>query len=521
MRASSPHPDPPIAIVGAGPTGLSLALGLARLGVPSVVVERNDATSEHSKAAGIHLRTREIFRRWGVAERMLSAGVLVRKLTQYSASTGRPLTDLDFSGLHVDADRPGLLMLEQADTERLLLDAVRESGMCRVRFGTEAVGLEASVDGARLTVRSGEEEQMLGARFVVGCDGAGSFVRDALGLPFEGITYSIRPMLADVRVSDGRDALPWPRIRNGRGGLTAALRIRPGFWRIIRIERGGSNGVEEVPDAEVAARVDEVLGPGPLEVVWASRFRIHRRASPRFRVGSVLLAGDAAHVHSPIGGLGMNAGVQDANNLAWKLAFALRGGDGDRLLDSYEVERRAVVVERVSRFTDLLTRLFLQAPSFLRGGALALLGAALRIDRVQRRMVRTLAMIEPGYPASSILRPGDRSAGTRLPNPLLRSPDGDAVRLYDLLPRGAAILAVAAPEGADLDWPVERVVRIGDGGYHDATRVLRGLVGGRGGWILVRPDTHVAWARSRPDGMADAVRHALGWPPRAETAPSG
>jgi 2-polyprenyl-6-methoxyphenol hydroxylase-like FAD-dependent oxidoreductase len=520
MRASSAHSDPPIAIVGAGPTGLSLALGLARLGVRSVVVERNDATSEHSRAAGIHLRTREIFRRWGVADDVLSAGVLVRKLTQYSASTGRPLTDLDFSGLDDEADRPGLLMLEQAETERLLLDAVRESGMCRVRFGTEAAGLETDADGVRLTVRARGEEQVLGARYVVGCDGAGSFVRDALGLPFEGITYSIRPMLADVRVSDGRDALPWPRIRNGRGGLTVGLRIRPGLWRIIRIERGGRNGAEEVPDAEVGARVDEVLGPGPLGVVWASRFRIHRRASPRFRVGRVLLAGDAAHVHSPVGGLGMNAGVQDANNLAWKLAFALRGGEVDRLLDSYEVERRAVVVERVSRFTDLLTRLFLQAPSFLRGGALAMLGAALRIDRVHRRMVRTIAMIDPGYPASPVLRPGDRSAGARLPNPRLRSPAGATVRLHDLLPPEAAILAVAAPGGAGVVGPVERVIRIGDGGYQDATGVLHGLAGGRGGWILVRPDAHVAWARSRPDGMADAVRHALGWPNGVETPPS-
>jgi hypothetical protein len=268
---------------------------------------------------------------------------------------------------------------------------------------------------------------------VVGCDGAGSFVRQSLGLPFEGKTYAVRPMLADVRFGDLRDALPWPRLRNTKGGLTFTFRLRPGLWRLVRIERGRPDGDDGVPEEEINDRVTELLGPGPVEIVWASRFHIHRRSSPRFREGRVLLAGDAAHLHSPAGGLGMNAGIQDAHNLAWKLAGVLGGGDMDRLLDSYDAERRAVVVESVSRYADFNTRTLLQAPAALREAAFFVWRLAMRVPPVRRAALRRATMIDLDYPASPILDLDERGAGTRLPNPPLRSPDGTEVRLYDLL----------------------------------------------------------------------------------------
>ena len=516
-RSGATSPTP-VAIVGAGPVGLSLALGLARQGVRSVLVERKPATSEYSKAPGIHVRTREAFRQWGVEERFLEAGTLLRTVALHSAASGgSTLLSLDFSDLDVEADRPGLLILEQSQTERLLLDAARESGLCDVRFGAEAVGLAHDEEGARLTVREAGAKWSLDAEFVVGCDGASSFVRPALGLPFAGITYSIRPMLADVRLKDQRDALPWPRLHNGRDGLTAALRLSPGLWRLIRLEAGEAEKSEEVPADEVSARVAEALGAGPAEIVWASRFRIHLRASPRFRIGRVLLAGDAAHVHSPIGGQGMNAGIQDAHNLAWKLASAVRGGDAERLLDSYEVERRAVVIGNVSRYTDLLTRLFLQQPAFVRAAAFLLWRVGLAIPPVRRIGLRRTAMIDLGYPASPLLDPRERSAGVRLPNPTLHQGNGTTLRLYDLLPNGPVVLAVTeGREGVGDELPVPNVIRIGPSGYLDPSGLLRGLLGGRDGWILVRPDGHVAWARDHLDGIADATRRALG---RISTTP--
>jgi 2-polyprenyl-6-methoxyphenol hydroxylase-like FAD-dependent oxidoreductase len=510
-ETSSPY-DVPVAIVGAGPVGLALALGLARQGVRSLVVERRDAPSEHSKAPGIHVRTREVLRQWGLEDRFLAAGQLTGSLTLHTPAPARPpLATIDFRELVDEADRPGLLILEQSETERLLLDAVRESGSSEVRFSAEAVGLEQDDGRVRLSLRGGQDGQVVEAAYVVGCDGAGSFVREALGLPFDGMTYSVRPMLADVRISDARDELPWPRTLNARGGITTAIRLKPGLWRLIRLERGDPEQGEDVRGAEVRARMVEVLGEGPCELVWASRFRIHRRASPRFRVGRVLLAGDAAHVHSPVGGLGMNGGIQDAHNLAWKLAHALRGGDADRLLASYEVERRAVVVEDVSRYTDVVTRLFLQAPAVARQAAFALFRLAARSRRLRRMNLRRTAMLDLGYPASPLLDADERAAGVRLPNPVLRAPDGQESRLYDLLPNAPVLIELGTPSEKPEGLPVDRVIRVGPDGYAEPAGLLRGLLGADDGWLLVRPDAHVAWGRTRTEGMAEAARLALGW----------
>jgi hypothetical protein len=176
-------------------------------------------------------------------------------------------------------------------------------------------------------------------------------------------------------------------------------------------------------------------------------------------------------------------------------------------------------VENVSRYADLVTRVFLQAPSPVRGGAFSLLGSLLRLPRLRMRMLRRTTMIDLGYPTSPLLDPKERSAGVRLPNPLLRSPDGTEVRLYDLLPYGPVLLEVAEKREVKADLPVEDVIRIGPGGYQDPSGLLRGLLGQRDGWILVRPDAHVAWARHHLDGVDQAVRHALGLQAGTHKAP--
>ncbi|WP_052667573.1 FAD-dependent oxidoreductase [Nitriliruptor alkaliphilus] len=499
------RPTTPVAIVGAGPVGLALALGLARHGVDSVVLERNPTTSAHSKAAGIHVRTRDALRRWGIEDRFLAAGHLVTDLVLHDAGRqDHALFHLDFRRLEDEVHRPGLLVLEQSETERLLLEAVRETARCEVVFGAEVTDLEPHEDGVRVRFRregEGPPDGLMDAEYVVGCDGASSTVRDVIGAGFEGRTYRLRPMLADVAVHDARDDLPWPRLvdrRAGPGGLTAGLRLRRGLWRIIHLTTR-TDGPDDVPDEEVQRRVDAVLGEGPVDVVWSSRFRIHRRSSPRFRHGRILLAGDAAHVHSPVGGQGMNAGIQDASSLAWQLAGAVGGDDADRLLDAYDAERRAVV-GGVSRFTDALTRVYLQAPRWLRRTVFTVQRSALRIPAVHRRALRRMAMLDLRLPASPLVDRADRAAGTRLPDPLLIAPDGCERRLHQLLPVGPALVRVGGetddpPNGGD-EADVEAVIRIGPGGHHDPSGLLRGLTGGDDGWVLVRPDGCVAWARS-------------------------
>jgi 2-polyprenyl-6-methoxyphenol hydroxylase-like FAD-dependent oxidoreductase len=545
----------PVAIVGAGPVGLALALGLARHGVDSVVLEREPQLSRHSKAAGIHVRTRDALRRWGVEDRFLTVGNLIDQVALHDANAGdRHLLRLDLRCLDDEVDRPGLLVIEQNETERLLWDALRETGRSEVRFGTEVTGLRQDPDGVTLQVRHDGAADELRADHVVGCDGPGSTVRGAMGLPFEGTTYRLQPMLADVDLDldDERDALPWPRLHDRGDGLTAALRLRPGRWRIIHLPAragprgdegpvdgprvggatvGGATGgssvgevpvgevpvdgpsVGEVPVDEVARRAEDVLGPGPVETVWRSRFRIHRRASPRFRAERLLLAGDAAHVHSPVGGQGMNAGIQDAHALAWRLAAVRAGGDTERLLSSYDHERRAVVVGEVARFTDLLTRVYLQSPWWARRVAFAAQRTAMRVPRLQRAAVRRFSMVDLRVPPSELLA-GERAAGVRLPDPVVVAPDGSRRRLHGLLPFGPALLEVT--DGGPTDRPpqlrVDAIVTVGPGGYQDPTGKIRALLGGRTGWVLVRPDGVVAWARTSSAGLAAAIDRSLGRP---------
>lgn len=317
-------------------------------------------------------------------------------------------------------------------------------------------------------------------------------------------------MLADVRIGDGRDALEWPRVWNGSDGLSIAIRLSEGLWRLIRLEHGDPDKDDDVPEREIGERVAETLGDGPFRTEWANRFRIHLRSAPRFRCGRVLLAGNAAHVHSPVGGLGMSAGIQDAHNLAWKLATALRGGDVERLLDSYEVERRAVVVEDVSTYTDVLTRLFLQVPSTVRDAAFLFLRLWLSLSGPRKLMIRRATMIGFDYEESPLLDQKDRGAGVRLPNPILHSPEGNRVRLYDLLSTAPVILQVAESRKAAVEWPVGQMIHIGPGGFEDASGLLRALLGSDHGWILVRPDLHVAWARHSTLGIDEFTAHALG-----------
>ena len=508
----------PVAIVGAGPVGLATALALSTYGVRSVVFERASGTSTHSKAPAIHARTREVLAQWGVLDAFLAAGTLLPAIELHDR--GRPpRARVDFSDLDDDVDRPGVLFLEQAHTERLLLDAVRSSGLADVRFDAEVVALQSAqhdrvesshtadaVHGPNLlTVVEAGRRRMLEAEYVVGADGARSFVRGALGLPFAGLTYRVRPMLADVRVDDERDEQPWPRLRNQRGGMTTAFRLSDGVWRVIRLEAPHPDRGDDVGDDEVRGRANDVLGDGPpVEVVWSSRFHIHLRSSPRFRVGRVVLAGDAAHVHSPAGGLGMNAGIQDAHNLAWKLAHALRGGDVDALLDSYDVERRHASVERVSRYTDVLTRVFLLSPAVVREAAFASLRTLLRVPRIRRRAARRQAMLDIVYPPSRLSAPDDVGRGQRLPNPCVRTHDGRLMRLHDILPEGAALLDLGdRPAVVGGGLPVVRLPS------DERPAALDGLAAA-GRWVLVRPDRHVAWVRDRLDGVDGHVRRALG-----------
>lgn len=409
----------PVAIAGAGPVGLSLALGLARQGVPSIVFEQNAALSPHSRAIVVLLRTLEAIQAWRAAEPFFAGGEVLRGITAYAAETNAAVFSLDFSPLAAETPNACVVVLPQDQTEKLLYDAVMETGMCDVRFNQRVTSVSETSDGVTVEVQRGSgDAYSVDAQFAVGADGAHSMVRQSMGLHLEGETYPVQVFLADIRVSGERDALPWPRISMNSPQALFTIRFANGQWRIVGA----------LTDAEAGAIIDKAfLQPrvetlfrgqaGDFELIWQSIFSIHRRHAQAFRKGRIMLAGDAAHINSPAGGQGMNAGIQDAHNLAWKLAYVLRGADRDVLLTSYDAERRFVIEHGVEKLTDGLTRNGLTSAPDVRNVMLPIMSRLAKLRPLARRMTRTMMMINTRYKRSSIIHGKSSLLGGRSPIP--------------------------------------------------------------------------------------------------------
>lgn len=358
MNATALPERTEVAIVGAGPTGLALAITLASAGVDFVVVDRLAEGAKTSRAAVVHAGTLEVLDGLGTAGDLVARGLRMSRFTV--REDGRDLLTVPFDGLPTRF--PYVLAIPQYETEAVLLARLRALGG-DVHRPCEVSSLVQDADGVTLRMSTG---QTLRARFAVGADGMHSAVREAAGIGFAGTDYQESFVLADLDM----DWAP------GRGEVSLTLG-GAGLMLIVPFPRGDYRLVATVPEAPAepdAAFVQRLLderAPGQARVadaVWASRFRVHHRIADRYRAGRVLLAGDAAHVHSPLGGQGMNTGIQDGHALGRALA--------EGRVDGYEAERRPVA-ERVLAFTDRMTRLATTRSATVRGVrgiALPLLG---------------------------------------------------------------------------------------------------------------------------------------------------
>ena len=387
----SPTEEVEVAVVGAGPTGLALAGMLSGYGIRTAVLDGAAGPARHSRAAVVHARTLETLEPLGVVDEMLGGGVVVPHFGVRDRD--RLLLGVDFDGL--PTTHPYTLMLPQDRTERILLGSLHKHGG-RVLWGHEAVGLRQGQGGVEMGVRSERGEGRMRARYVVGCDGGHSFVRGAVDIPFRGDAYPQSFVLADVRMSW---ALPDDEVQLffSPEGLVVVAPLPQGHHRVVAT-------VDEAPpepslsdvQALLEARGPRARRPRVEEVLWSSRFRVQHRVAARFREGGVFLCGDAAHVHSPAGGQGMNTGIQDAANLAWKLGLVVRGMAPGSLLDSYERERRPVAKGVVST-TDRLTRLATVRSPLFRRLRNALLPIAGRAGRLPRRLAENLSELDIAY----------------------------------------------------------------------------------------------------------------------------
>ncbi len=403
-----------ILIVGAGPVGLTLACELARYGIGVRLIERSPEPTRTSKALVVWSRTLELLDRMGCAPAFLAAGLRARGASLRSG--GRVLGGARFT--EIASPYPFALMIPQAETERLLTEHLAGFGIAierRVTLSAFSHGTDAVT--ARLTDADGREDEV-STPVLIGCDGAHSRVRHGLDLAFTGQAQGDEWLLADVRV-EGPGTPPPDEIAVyfHRDGPFALFPLPGGRARVIGTV-GKADPEHPRPDPSldaVQALTEARAGPGirVSDPVWLSHFRINERKVEQYRVGRVFLAGDAAHIHSPAGGQGMNTGMQDAVNLAWKLALVLRGEAAPDLLDSYSPERNAVgesVLRNASRLTAAGT---LASPAAQAARNLAI-RALFGFHAVRDRMAATMSEIEIGYP-DSFLSEGPGAGARWLP----------------------------------------------------------------------------------------------------------
>lgn len=464
-------------IVGAGPTGLTLAGALLRRGLRVRLVDSALASTSFSKAIGIQTRTMESFELLGLADAFVAAGLPLDRAS--FASAGREIGQVSFASL--DSRYPYILTLPQSDTEEILgawvtrLGGQIERGVTLETFTqrTDSQPNQAPIV-ATLRHADGASEQVE-AVWLIGCDGAHSRVRHLVGATFRGAAYPGTYALADVRLDWERPS-DRARIFFHPEGLLAAFPLPGDRYRLIMDTAHGANGANgsngssaataavaasdaSQPPAptldEVAAIVRRRTEEGEARLSdprWLASFRISARSVDHTRFGHVFLVGDAAHIHSPAGGQGMNTGIQDALNLGWKLALVQRGLAHDALLDSYERERHPIA-EAVIRETDTLLRAATLRNPLMRLGRDRVFSLATALPMVERRLVRQIAEVTITYRRSPLTQPGPALASGPYSGDFapevdgLLTPTGEPTRLAALLHGGASLLLTFAPEG--------------------------------------------------------------------------
>ncbi|SDP01385.1 2-polyprenyl-6-methoxyphenol hydroxylase [Streptomyces sp. cf386] len=527
-----PDQRPQVLVAGAGPVGLTVAHELARRGLRVRLVDAASGPADTSRAVATHPRTLETYDQMGVIDQILEQAQQIRAFTMFSG--GRRLVRLDADYSTMPTRYPFTAIVEQVDTEAVLRAAVARLGVT-VEWGVKLTGFAQRPDRVEVRLEHADgAPETAEASWLVGCDGGHSTVRRTLGLPLLGET-SETWMLADapVDVDLPRDSIYW--IHTGAQALMMVPFRRGGRWRLLDT----TTAAPETPATQIAARFAAKLGPGlgrevaVQEPTWTSVFTFQQRMVPRMGEGRVFVAGDAAHVHSPASGQGMNTGIQEAYNLAWKLAMVEEGHAHRDLLDSYSAERVPIGAQLLGS-TKKATFL-VQLKNAFAGIALPVVFTVIRNvtplrRKVQRKVLGGISGLLLGYPDSPLTtapdadtagpRPGTRASGAAAADPRHPGCRAWASELRDTR-WTLAVADGAAAETPEHDWLSVRTLgdegTRGPGALADPDGVLRAALGlADGGWLLVRPDGYVA-ARGR-EATAQALGRALARAGLAETS---
>lgn len=505
-----------VAVVGAGPTGVMLAIELARRGVEVQVLDRLSAAPTESRATGIHARTLEIFRQLGIVEEFLSVG---QRLDGFALHTRRPRpVRVRLAGL--DTPYPFLLNLRQEVTQRIL-DRHLEGLGVTVQRGAEVVDLRQDAEQVELTVRreGRPHPERLTADWVVGCDGARSIVRRRLGISFDGDDYGQDWLMADV-ILDPAPARDHFHVYIHTPVAFVTLPLPSGRFRVF-LPQVPNRGVAErtAPDMQEIERLAAERGPAGLRLSdpdMLAAFRCYRRSTSTMRNGRVLVAGDAAHIHTPAGGQGLNTGLQDAFNLGWKLALVAQHQASPALLDTYQAERHPIAAG-VLELSHAMVSMFNVASARRRRLRDRVLPVAVAIPPLRRRFTGRVAEVSLNYRGGPLTEPPTRGgvgrvvAGERFPDVPCLSREGCPVSTLGLL-SSTHTLFVLAGQAADSGIleslsarfePFSELMEVvmltpqglGDhpNNFTDPNLRAHDRYGARGGrLLLVRPDGYVA-----------------------------
>ena len=507
--------DTDVLIVGAGPTGLMLANQLMRRGVRARIIDRHAGPARETRALGVQARTLEIYAHLGIVDRALELGKDGSGANIWAQGRWMAHVPLDEAGRDL-TPYPYILILGQDDNERIMGDRLRELGMS-VQWNTELTTLEQRLDHVDATLKSADGTfSTIAAAYVAGCDGARSTVREKCGIAFAGAPYEHVFFVADTEatgsmVPDQLNVYLW------RDGFHLFFPMRgEDHWRLVGILPRELRGRDDVGFDAVIPSLTKEAGEGLAfkQCMWFSTYRIHHRRAERFRDRRCFVLGDAAHIHSPVGAQGMNTGLQDAYNLAWKLALVVQGRADAALLDSYETER-VPVAQRLLDTTDAGFRLVVSdnpLAGVFRTQVLArIMAFAMRRKPVQRYAFRVVSQIGIRYPSSALsqtlgsMSPDAPRAGDRFPWVKLKLEDSPAVEdLYARLDDTRFNLIVVGQPVPSRDGlgDLLQIHAVADDRANDVELGRAHIP--RPSFYLLRPDGHIGLCGAQLDATAFA-----------------
>lgn len=444
-----------VLVVGAGPTGLALATQLIRHGVDFAIIDTKETTTPYSKAIGVQARTLEIYEQIDLAQQLIDEGSITRRVRLMEGGQARAQVELSALGEGM-SPYPFLLIVEQGRHEAMLHRFINESGK-NILWQTELKSFTHDPQGIAATIASVDgSSQKVEAKYLVGCDGSKSLVRHSLGLTFEGSTFERTFYVADVQI---KWEFPHDMLTAclGKDRITAFFpMVGEDRYRIVGVfPEGFEKNAEDILYEEIERQIieDTQLALDVYKVNWFSSYKVHSRRVNSFSVGRCFVAGDAAHIHSPVGAQGMNTGIQDGYNLAWKLAQVLKGNADQKILTTYNDER-IEVAKRLLETTDRLFDLFSSPDaifSFIRRHIFPrVVNFALSLDSVNQFVFPIISQTGIHYRDSSLSQESDDDldvkAGDRMPYFLV----GDR-SIYDQLREPAFHLLTFARQPDDFE----------------------------------------------------------------------